>query len=291
VRFAYLATSYLAVPFFWSMAWVYAEQIAEDMTPETAGLRSPYYFMLTVDRMYMRENLYWLLGLFAVLIAGLFYWPKGWIPLALLQVYLFLGMTNFATTSIEERIGESSSPQKETEKSTGSAAQNVFSRLAQGKSGPETQSKLFLEQIAQLYRASGWEVEVRPRTQNPSIDPLLVDIDLLATREGRGVVVDIVSSVIEKPFTDFQRPAAIVQAVWSLAEARSLDPGGLGASLVLINRPAGDKIERICERLSINLIQLNNEDIDTFLSITAEDVEARSSMAESMLRLHDQAAV
>jgi hypothetical protein len=286
-QWAYLATIYLAVPLYAIVAAWDASEIRATLAPETAGLRSPYYWMLTVDRDFMRNDLYWLLGILAVLIVGLFVWPKGWIALVALEIYLFLGTVNFLATNIEDRINEASGPDQQAEKGAPLPGQAAVSTLV--SAGKKSEERAVEEKasklVGKLYEAAGWEVEYAPRTKDPSVDPLLVDVDLLVTNDGRGIIVDVIATSGSEPFSDFRRPPVITQAVWLISDYRELDASQMGASMVLVNTEIDEKLVKVCLRLGINLIRLNQKQIQAFEEMSDDDLQAQAELAEGMLQL------
>lgn len=88
-RLAYIITMVIAVPLYSSLAWIHAREISVDLAPETAGLQSPYYYILTVDRSFLRKNLIGDLVGLLVLILGGYFWLADWVFLVLLQLFFF----------------------------------------------------------------------------------------------------------------------------------------------------------------------------------------------------------
>ncbi len=286
-NWAYLGTIYIAVPLYGIVAAVDASEIRASLAPKTAGLRSPYNYMLTVDRELLRTDLYWLLGIMAVLMVGIFIWPKGWIALLAFEIYLFLGTVNFLATNIEDRINESAAVEQPAEKAAqlpGQAALSTFGS-ARKKSEERTSEERANRLVGELYEVAGWTVEYAPRTSDPSVDPLLMDVDLLVTKNGQGIVVDVIATLGSEPFADFRRPPVITQAVWLLSEYRELDSANMRASMVLVDTEIDEKLVKVCMRLGINLIRLNSKQVDAFRSLPSEEKEARAELAEGILQL------
>lgn len=139
--------------------------------------------------------------------------------------------------------------------------------------------------VAELFEASGWRVEKHPRTQDPTVDPLLVDIDLLATRNGRNVLIDVSGTRDGAVFEDTQLPSAIIQAVWLLAEQRGFDHSNVAASLIIIDADVDNKVTDTSDRLGINLVLLDSAQHAKFLEIPESDRAGRARMAEELLQL------
>lgn len=187
--------------------------------------------------------------------------------------------------NIRERIKASAGPK--AEKAGAHPAQTAFSSLLEpGKRSAESSKRdRVIDLVAKIFTAAGWQVEKRPRTQDPTVDPLLVDIDLLATRNGSAMLGDVSYTEGGATFDDIQRPSAIIQAVWLLAEHRDLDPDDVGAGLIIVDARPDQKIGEICERLGITLILLDGTRVDEFLGIPEEDSEARARKAKELLNL------
>jgi hypothetical protein len=294
---AYLISVVTAAVLYWISSGSEASSIADDLSPDTAGLRSPYYTLLTRDRDGLRRGLVIrLLTLAALVIIG-FVWSMGWLWLLILEIYLFFASLGYIPSQIETEaktdspldvISSIGKVEKQQLTINQSAAQNVYTKIAvpgfmKGSQAPPEDD--FPGMIALLFEAAGWEVERKPRTQDPTIDPLLVDVDLLARHEQVAVVAEVIHAP-GPPLNDLQRPSALKQAVYVLAEARTLDIDSVSASLILVDTKPDDRLVSICKRLDLRLELLEGDEIRLALRSAEPDDKARREAAQRLLRFN-----
>jgi hypothetical protein len=249
---AFYITSFIAVVLLPSLAYSQTEDSVEQLYPETAGLRSAYYGMISKDsRRLSLTTLAASIGLILFMVFGiLFRWSLGGV-LYVLQVTLFF----FSLVIVPPDA-----------------------RVSRRKSIEE-----IISAVSALFEAAGYEVELKPRTQDSVVDPLLMEVDLVATRDGQHLFIDVKTGAERKRSLDWRSVSALKQASWILSERRNLRLEESNARLIMVDVPQDATLETASGEENIPIVYLASEEIHQVLQ--AADSQEKQTRALSLLGL------
>jgi len=115
--------------------------------------------------------------------------------------------------------------------------------------------------VGDMYREAGFDIEWEPRTEDASIDPLLVNLDLLATKGGQHVFVTVKEPSKGSAPTDYKTASALEQAAWVLSDARGLPMDQVETRVVMFGTTLEENKRKGFYQTQVGLTELSGEDI------------------------------
>lgn len=226
-------------------------EVAKKLYPDTAGIRSEYFQFFSTNRSRLiRASI----GSFVVLLILLallaFHIVNPYIVYILLQI-TFFGMGSVFTS--ETRV-------EKTEKKK---------RLD------------VVERIRILLETVGYVTEINPRTKDASIDPLLINLDILARHDRHTLLLDIKSPVDADKTVDWKSASSLMQSAYLLGIERDIKD--MDARLLLVDTEPDPSLKKMTKRNEIPLISFSSEQIDKILEI--DDKEEKRKAIRSLLKL------
>jgi hypothetical protein len=249
---AYYSTTPLAVL---TILAIIGYETTSDMTdklyPQVAGLRSVYVGLFTTNWETLRNTIY--ITVPVLIGATLLLDRSAWYYYLLLQFVIFLASTPIMSESEE-----------------------LF----------EKRDRSAVDLVIDLFEEAGYYVEESPRTDDPSIDPLLLELDLMANRDGKYVFVDVKAPPDDQPPIDNNVPSSLRQAAEILSHNLDLPSTEVDARLILVDIPYDEKLARSCKIVKVKLITLTRDAINSVFDSEIDD-QTPGDDARSLLGLPD----
>lgn len=241
----------LAIPIGAVLASQEAEDIASQLYPGTAGIKSAFFELLTQGR---RQLIPWTAVALLVLgVALAVFMATGsigtWFYI-FLQSYLFV--VSFPLLLLGE---ETTLPSEATDA---------------------------VEAIGKLFEATGYDVERFPRTGQADIDPLLISVDLFARKSGHNVFVDVQMATESTRSVDWRTASGLTTATWVLSEQMDLSPKDVDALLVLVDLQAEKSLDTLSKQEGMKVVPITSEDVRRVLE-EEMSVEERQEAAWRLL--------
>ena len=236
-----------------------AETSINKLCPETAGLRSAYYPLYTQNQTgFIIGVITFLLLLIVPTVVVVVY--TSWNPVYLyiyLEIILFIG----GTASIATDTSETQTTQDQ------------------------------VSAVAKLYKTAGFEVEERPRTQDPKVDPLLKDLDLAASKSNDNYFVQVISSSESEEEIDYNSLLTLTESSFTLSEQRDINLDTIKKQIVLIDKPASDRLKQVSSNLGIDVVELNSDILNETINYDPTDIKSQQSakrLLENSIRQSSQ---
>ncbi len=260
-RYAWYASAGIAALYVLLMANTSASRLATQLYPDAGGLRSAFFALMTHSARDVVMGLS--VGLAGLAIYLLVVW---WT-----DITIFTWWTNFLLTA---------------------AIGGMTARLERtgplGRESPrETKS---IQAVKRLFEACGYEAVAAPRTGQPSFDPLLVDLDLLAMGPERAYAVDVESSstaasgVTRKAYSRVERASRFAatnlsedlpNAAWVIGEylrdRNSRSVPEVEPMVVVVGREATDFEKFIWTGSGIGLSEIPGDGVERILAFDDEE--------------------
>lgn len=128
---------------------------------------------------------------------------------------------------------------------------------------PETVDAI--EGIGQLFRAADYQVERSPRTGKAGIDPLLMDIDLVARKGERNLIVDVKTASDTAGSVDSTPATGLTMAAWVLSEQWGLSLDQVEPLMILVDVKADKSLNRFSKREKMKIVRVASKDIERVL--------------------------
>ena len=225
-----------------SMTLVQAAELAEKLFPNTAGVRSAYYSLLEEGK-----RVTWAAVATGVALIVL---PIAWAPpgrsfaIALAVLLFYSGAAISSMSRSTPRV---------------------------------TNKKRILGALSKILRSIGYDVVQSPRTGDPSVDPLITTVDLLAHSPRRALVIEIKAPKESRP-VEWHEAAALRKAARKLQVALWESDSVIEVLpvLVLVGRPRAESLRRYLEDEAMEVLEPEGVDwIEQAQSeVTVETLEA-----------------
>jgi hypothetical protein len=140
-----------------------------------------------------------------------------------------------------------------------------------------------VEDISQLFEAAGYQVERFPRTGSADVDPLLISLDLFAQRSGHNVVVDVRTASESTEPVDWKAGTGLTMATWALSKQRDLSPEDVDPLLVLVDDVKPDEsLVTFSKKERVKILSVASEDVKRVLG-EGIGAEERQEVARKLL--------
>jgi hypothetical protein len=254
---AFAHTITAIVVFFYSLVTGFgADHLAQQLYPNVSGLKSAFY-----DTISRRRGQF--VGCAVAAVAGLalflaLFILKGWVGswfFYILLSILFAGI---------------SAP--------------LWS-LGEGFSRPATEIRV----LENLLRASDYDIVRSPKTGKSGVDPLMINVDLLAYNDEQALVVQVKTEKSPTP-VDWTAASTLQTAAWAVDGAR--EQFGLGSQrieplMVLMGAVSDESLRAFSQEEGIRIAEI--PDTTAVLgALTASDVHKLREMAQRYLGLSDE---
>lgn len=220
---AYWVSLTIAVICGFSSSFVAAPEMGRKLYPDTAGARSPYFDLILEERRLTRMLGFSLLAGLVLLV--LIDRASVWFVPAL------LALVALSAASLENL----------------------------GKSPLKTEKKEALEALVKLLNAVGYHTVLSPRTGLADVDPLLINVDLLARSPQATLVIEVKSAAGGEGPVEWQEASRLRTACWSLADALAGDgQSRMDPLMVLVQRPAAESLEHFARDEGVRLVRFES---------------------------------
>jgi len=199
------------------------EQILAELFPAIAGIRSVYYSIAAMRTQIVLIALGCIVG--CILVLTVFDLDPVGFWFTLLLTFVFVG---------------TSAPMQKAE----------LSRR------PSADGATLLRAVRRLYAAAGYTLIDRPRTNDPELDPLVTEIDLLATAGDRGYAVQ--TSLAASPESDLDEGTVFEVRAGAKALQRALRAGEPSATrvepyLFVVGGHISESMQDFCREVGVSL--------------------------------------
>jgi hypothetical protein len=200
-----------------------SEEIARKLYPDTAGTRSPYFDLILERRRLARMLALSLLATFVLVV--LIDRVSVWFVPALLALI----------------------------------AVSAVSLDNLGKRPPDTGKQDVIEAIRKLLDAAGYDTDLGPRTGLADVDPLLVNIDLVARSSRGAIVIEVKSPAEGQGPVEWQEASRLRTACWALSDVLSGEGDArMDPVMVLVQRTATESLERFARDAGVRLARFES---------------------------------
>jgi hypothetical protein len=144
-----------------------------------------------------------------------------------------------------------------------------------------------IKAIARLFDAVGYEVTLSPRTGDETVDPLLVNVDLLAQGAERSLAVQVQTSGQKQEAIDWTLASTLQAAAWRLSSvnrAASRTPYKVEPLLVLVGIEPDESLASFSKEEEFNLLEMPGEALSEIR--LAVGLEERQELAHRYLSFH-----
>lgn len=237
----------LAVAAFLTVALNDGSDTAKYLYPNTAGVKSAFYPLVAEQRQMLRRGTLVLLLILAIGLAiFVFAYHIGFWFYFFLETYLFI-------------VGVSATPTEER------ATRPRVDRDA-------------IEKMAKVFEGDGYTVERFPRTRKPEVDPLLINLDLLAQRAEDLIMIEVKTQQESGEAVDWKAVSGLRTAAWALTDARGLPRSSMKTMLVLLDEKPDKMLRLAAERESTLLVGLTSAELSRLASSSA--IEQRQAFVK-----------
>jgi len=234
-----------------------ADNLAQQLYPQTAGLKSVFYELIT----YGRKKLLTRVGALLVFVGAV-------IPVA---------VTTGAFTTWWFNLC-----------SLGFLLLTSLSLSTMGVQIPTEKSDYSTKAISKLFTASGYQVFSSPRTGTSEIDPLLVSLDLFAQKKEHGFAIDVYTSTSKSMDPVMSMNDLLIAAValesFQISEGT---PVRVIPMIVFIGAEVNDEVRDFSQKEAVQIVEISDmEAVNRILKIKSE--EELRKMARHYLGIPDK---
>jgi len=251
IIFSTIVAAVIALPFFIATA----TSMANQLYPETAGVKSAFHPFLTQER---RR----LLGcssfaaIFLTLAMVLYPVLRGsfdsWFYFGL-EVYLLVVTAPLYTAEV------------------------VADRLRDDAN--------IVEMIADLLQIAGYSVELNPRTLDEKVDPLLINLDLAAIKGNHHLFAQVKTGGQKDTQANWKNIFELLQATWALSEYHGIEPEKADPQLILVDVDRDKVLIKAGKKQGVKLLFIASEDIHRVHEFKNEDMEDKLEAVFNLLDL------
>jgi len=141
-----------------------------------------------------------------------------------------------------------------------------------------------IEGIGQLFEAADYQIERSPRMGKAGVDPLLMDVDLVARKGGHNLIVDVKTASDSAGPVDSTPATGLTMAAWVLSEQWGLSLDEVEPLMILVDVKADKSLNRFSKREKMKVVHVASEDIERILG-EETSVAERKEVARRLLEV------
>lgn len=145
--------------------------------------------------------------------------------------------------------------------------------LSSGETTRPREAADAVEDISQLFEVAGYQVERSPRTGSAAIDPLLLNLDVLAQKSGHNIFVNVkTASESTKPI-DWRAGTGLTTATRALSKRLDLSAEDVDRLLVLVDMKPDKSLRTFGKKEKVKILSITSDDVKRILEeeINAEE--------------------